>query len=438
MGQWHFDDIKQYLMKKQLKIIFIITLLSIPLLASIETRIVDGSKVSSSSERWSWIVSLRTNDTHTCGATLISPLWVLTAGHCVVNSQNRVTPIDKLRIANGSYELYNYKMKKYSVEKIIVHPNYNATTHDNDIALIKLKDKVSLDNFPQIKKGVELNSGRVSWIAGWGIEFLTSDMLSRYLQEAKVPIVNFNICNSHFAYDGDLTENMLCAGYITGGADACIGDSGGPLLTYDGSEQILIGVTSWGRGCGEFSHPGIYMNIENYYDWIKSYNPNLSTSTYSKNITKLYVATFNRAPDANGIEYWLNSELNLEDIAQSFFDQEETQTLYPSSTQESLFVESVYRNLFNREPDSEGWIYWIDAISSGTISRSLFILAVINGAKGDDITILSNKQKVGEYFANSGLNYTEDAKMVISNITSTDQSVEEAIEMIDGMVLELL
>ncbi len=196
-------------------------------------------------------------------------------------------------------------------------------------------------------------------------------------------------------------------------------------------------MTSWGRGCGDFSHPGIYMNIENYYDWIKSYNPNLSTSTYSKNITKLYVATFNRAPDADGIEYWLNSGLNLEDIAQSFFDQEETQALYPSSNQENLFVESIYHNLFNREPDSEGWIYWIDAINSGTISRSLFILALINGAKGDDIIILSNKQKVGEYFANSGLNSPQDAKMVISNITSTNQSVEEVFKMIDNMVLEL-
>jgi hypothetical protein len=64
-------------------------------------------------------------------------------------------------------------------------------------------------------------------------------------------------------------------------------------------------------------------------------------------VTKLYVATFNRAPDAAGINYWANSGMSIENIAQSFFDQPETQTLYPSGTANSSFVNSVYDNLFN-------------------------------------------------------------------------------------------
>ena len=40
-------------------------------------------------------------------------------------------------------------------------------------------------------------------------------------------------------------------------------------------------------------------------------------------VSKLYVSTFNRAPDSSGLDYWLNnSKLKLSEIAQSFFDQE--------------------------------------------------------------------------------------------------------------------
>ena len=425
---------------KLFQIILIITLLSSFSVSS--TRIVDGSLVSDSNTRWNAIVSLRVNTTHICGGTLISPSWVVTAGHCAVSADNSVIPIDKMSIGNGSYSIYNYNMKEYSVKSIVVHPQYNATTHNNDIALIELKENVVLDAFPIIDKDITLQSGDESWVAGWGVLFLGSDTISWSLREAEVPIINFSTCNSYFVYNGDLTENMICAGYLEGGADSCIGDSGGSLLRYEEEQEVLIGVTSWGKGCGEFSHPGIYTNVKNYYDWILTTTnkeivsiPEVTTTSTSQTgaITKLYVATFNRAPDASGIAYWLNSGLSLEQIAMSFFDQIETQTLYPSSSQVGLFVQSVYSNLFNRVPDNEGWIYWIDAINSGSISRSLFILAVINGAKDDDSIILANKQKVGEYFASRGLNDIEDAKVVISGITSSTESVEESMVVIDSL-----
>jgi C-terminal processing protease CtpA/Prc len=143
-------------------------------------------------------------------------------------------------------------------------------------------------------------------------------------------------------------------------------------------------------------------------------------------VTKLYVATFNRAPDGDGLNYWVGSKLDLEDIAMSFFDQDETRELYPDGYSSQEFIKSIYSNLFNRKPDNNGLQYWVEALDKGNISKSLFILAVVNGAVGDDATILNNKTTVGLRFVESGSNDIDIAKKVMQDITSNPKSVEIA------------
>ncbi len=156
-------------------------------------------------------------------------------------------------------------------------------------------------------------------------------------------------------------------------------------------------------------------------------------------VAKLYVATFNRAPDSAGLDYWIdNSGLTLSQIAQSFFDQEETQNLYPSYVTNRDFIYAVYRNLFNRDPDEAGLLYWEDELNSQRSSRDLFILTVINGAQdtseyGYDKTILENKKDVGVAFANEGLSDVEKAREIISGITADPSSVESALAKIENI-----
>jgi secreted trypsin-like serine protease len=64
-----------------------------------------------------------------------------------------------------------------------------------------------------------------------------------------------------------VTDQTICAGEMAGGKDACQGDSGGPLIfTY--GEPVLVGIVSWGDGCGDSTRPGVYIRVDRYLDWI--------------------------------------------------------------------------------------------------------------------------------------------------------------------------
>ena len=63
---------------------------------------------------------------------------------------------------------------------------------------------------------------------------------------------------------------MICAGYQgVGGKDACQGDSGGPLIGNSNGNPVLVGVVSWGKGCGEKQYPGVYTRVTPILDWIQ-------------------------------------------------------------------------------------------------------------------------------------------------------------------------
>ncbi len=156
-------------------------------------------------------------------------------------------------------------------------------------------------------------------------------------------------------------------------------------------------------------------------------------SPTKEEVARLYVATFNRAPDNSGLDYWVySSGLTLSQIAQSFFDQPETKQLYPDGTANRDFIQSVYLNLFNRDPDSTGWDYWENELNLQHFTKNMFIIAVINGALAttgdpDDAKILSNKTTVGLDFASNGLSDEDKAKEVMSDINSSEESVENAL-----------
>uniref|UniRef100_A0A8C9R3X5 Transmembrane protease serine 5 n=1 Tax=Scleropages formosus TaxID=113540 RepID=A0A8C9R3X5_SCLFO len=234
-------------------------------------RIIGGDEARLG--RWPWQVSLYYSNRHTCGGALITSRWVVTAAHCVHNY--RLPQVSSWVVYAGIVTRSSAKVAQHSghvVEKIVYNKNYNHKTHDNDIALMKLKTPL---NFTDAVKPVclpkysrDLPGGTQCWISGWGYTSPDDVHIPDTLREAPVPLISTKKCNSSCMYNGEITARMLCAGYTEGKMDACQGDSGGPLVCQDENVWRLVGVVSWGTGCAEPNHPGVYTKVAEFLGWI--------------------------------------------------------------------------------------------------------------------------------------------------------------------------
>ena len=156
-----------------------------------------------------------------------------------------------------------------------------------------------------------------------------------------------------------------------------------------------------------------------------------------EDVTKLYVASFNRAPDAAGLNYWVNDSVitNINDMAALFMQSAEMTALYPTAQTNTEFVQSMYSNMFGRFASASGLAYWVERLDDGTLPREYMIQALINGANAStgsasDRAVLNNKTTVGLAYSNAGLNDTVDATTVMENVTASTLSVTLALSAV--------
>ena len=160
-------------------------------------------------------------------------------------------------------------------------------------------------------------------------------------------------------------------------------------------------------------------------------------------LVELYIAAFNRAPDAIGLNYWgqrLTDGMSLDAIARSFFDQPETKAAYPSNMSTGEFVTKIYNNVLGRAPDTAGFDYWLGEFQKGNVVKDNFLLTIINGARAAsgspaDAQYLLNKEIVGAHYAlTDGLSNLNWAKQVMANVNGTAASVTAANAMSDAFL----
>lgn len=217
-----------------------------------------------------WVVALASRDRfggtrggQFCGGVVVTPTKVLTAAHCLGREVlgGPVESVGDLRVIAGRTELRATDGQEIAVRGARVNPEYDPGSNAGDFAVLELAEALPAHYaLPMAGPGHPAYApGTEAAVYGWGDTSGFGDY-AYALRAAPVTVLSDEDCGR--AYPGDASgqyraESMVCAGDHDGGKDACQGDSGGPLV----AQGRLIGLVSWGRGCGRGDSPGVYTRV---------------------------------------------------------------------------------------------------------------------------------------------------------------------------------
>ncbi|MFJ9350649.1 serine protease [Streptomyces sp. NPDC101237] len=233
-----------------------------------DSVVVGGFPVDVSQAPWTIALSSRdrfggTRAGQFCGGVAIGRTTVLTAAHCLADDVigGPGGPVRDLKVIAGRTDLLSTQGQEIPVTVARVNPRYDADANTGDFAVLTLARQLPADAV--VKMAAEGDAGYLpgtaALVSGWG-DVTGGGDYARRLYAAEVHVLPDETCER--AYPGGVdgtyrADSMVCAGEALGGPDACQGDSGGPLV----AKGRLIGLVSWGSGCGRPGSPGVYTRV---------------------------------------------------------------------------------------------------------------------------------------------------------------------------------
>ncbi|MEU1212211.1 serine protease [Streptomyces sp. NPDC005791] len=246
-----------------------------PAPAAADSIIVGGTPVAVADSPW--VVALASRDRfggiragQFCGGVAIAPTRVLTAAHCLREDVlgAEVAEVQDLRIIAGRDELSGPGGQEIPVRSTWVNPGYDPHTNAADLAVLTLSRALPRGSVVPVAGAgnAAYEPGTAATVYGWG-DTTGYGAYASGLRAAAVRVLPDSDCVR--AYPGGTqgayqASSMLCAGDSAGGRDACQGDSGGPLV----ARGRLVGLVSWGSGCGSPGSPGVYTRMSAAVGWM--------------------------------------------------------------------------------------------------------------------------------------------------------------------------
>ncbi|MGW4398116.1 S1 family peptidase [Amycolatopsis nivea] len=220
--------------------------------------VIGGEKASLAQHPYA-VYLVDSHGTQFCGGVIVSRTAVATAAHCAAT-----VPVGELSVVAGREDKRSQDGVVRAVSAAWQHPDFRTPQQGSDIAVLTVRGALPYRPADLARDPSRYPAGTNATVLGWG-RIADGGDRSDYLRQAIVPVADDSVC--HTAYPEYSATSMLCAGYPNGGIDACKGDSGGPLVVGD----TVVGIVSYGDGCGKPGKPGMYTRVTSFADDIAAH-----------------------------------------------------------------------------------------------------------------------------------------------------------------------